>query len=70
MSNNTQAMDRRLVLPLAATLCETFFFGANIFLDPPSCVTETGEIRALHSFVCLFDFFHAVGTLIQAACSS
>ena len=55
-----------LVPPLAAELCETFFFGASLLIDALPCITETGDSRAVHGIVCLLYFFHAVS--IRASC--
>ena len=56
-----------VVQPLAAELCETFFFGLFFLLDNLPCVTEAGDSRGVHDIVFLLDRFHAV-SIVRAAC--
>ena len=59
MSSHNIVMDP-IVPPLAAHLCETFFFGASLLLDTPRRITEDEDSRGVHGFVCLLDLFHVV----------
>ena len=78
MRSNAKTMVPNLVLPLAADICEAFFFGAaHVPFDVPAppLVAETRDayiFRALQGSIFLFYFFYAVGNPLPSPglCSS
>jgi len=62
MANYNPTTPVKLTIPVAAVLCETFFFGMNVFPTLKGCDTEQGinTFRGVHCPLCVRDFCHVV----------